>query len=245
MIRIFPQDTQWAIAGKVATAALEQLAHALPVELHGEGSRVVAGENGFSALLVFGDLPSERLAKQLLVTVTPVYLLDFDDHAPVTLKLDRKKGHVVETNIDKHPADLLEEQGIVAPGYEPLVSPVLMVGLVEETTPAEAQNVLEADGTLNPRIEFRAHPRGVLIIGDEFGVTPAWLAMKLKRRTYVLFRNPQDGSFSCVLHEQGKRSAFSLGERDANAIPLDNILGETTLEGILHVLKIPGELLGL
>jgi hypothetical protein len=28
-------------------------------------------------------------------------------------------------------------------------------------------------------------------------------------------------------------------------VPLDNILGETTIEGILRVLAIPGELLGL
>lgn len=246
MIRISPHDTQWAIAGKVATTTLEQLARTLPKELQGEGSKVVAGQDGFSALLVFGDLPNERLARQLLATVTPVYLLDFDDDAPVTLKLDRNKGRVTETNLDKHPADLLEEQGIVAPGYENPRSPVLIVGLVDGTTPAEAKYALEADGlALDPRIELRSHPRGVLIVGDEFGVSPAVVAMKLKRRTYVVFRNPEDGWFSCVVHDQGRRSVFSVGPPDANATPLDDILGETTPEGILGVLEIPGKLLGL
>lgn len=56
----------------------------------------------------------------------------------------------------------------------------------------------------------------------------------------------KDGWFSCVVYEPGKeRSAFYLGEPDANAIPLDNILGEMTLAGIVRVLEIPGELLGL
>jgi hypothetical protein len=246
MIRISPKDTQWAIAGKVATTALEKLARQLPKELQGHGSKVVISQNGFAALLVFGDLPSERLAKQLLATVTPVYLLDFDDDAPVTLKLDRRKGRVTETNLDKHPADLLEEQGIVAPGYETLVSTVLMVGLVE-ATPAEAKHALEADGTtLDPRIELRAHPRGVLIVGDEFGICPATVAVKLKRRAYVIFRDPEDGWYKCDVDEPGQESAsFSPIRPDPNAVPLDHVLGETTLEGILCVLEIPGELLGL
>lgn len=247
MIRISPEDTQWAIAGRVATTSLQELARKLPKELHGKGSKVVTGQDGFAALLVFGDLPSEQLARQLLATVTPVYLLDFDDDAPVTTKLDRKKGRVTETTLDQHPADLLKEQGIVAPGYEPLVSPVLMVGLVEEATPADARRALEADGSeLNPRVELRVHPRGVLIVGDQFGVTPVWVAQNLKRRTYVVFRNPKDGWFCCVVHEPGKESAsYSPVRPDLNSPPLDNILGETTLEGILRVLEIPGELLGL
>ena len=245
MIRISPEDTQWAIAGRAAATALEELARQLPKELQGRGSRVVIGQDGFAALLVFGDLPNERLAKQLLATITPVYLLDFDDDAPVTLKLDRKKGRVTETNLNKHPAELLEEQGIVAPGYETLKSTVLMVGLVE-ATPAEAKHALEADGTtLDPRIEFRAHPRGVLIVGDEFGVCPTMVAVKLKRRAYIIFRDPEDGWFKCDVDEPGQESAsFSPIRPDPNAAPLDNVLGETTLEGVLRVLEIPSELLG-
>jgi hypothetical protein len=105
MIRIFREDTQWAIAGMLATTALEQLARQLPKELQGDGSKVVAGKEGFAALLVFGDVPDETLAKQLLAFVSPVYLLDFDDDAPVTLKLDRKKTRVTETRVNEHPAD--------------------------------------------------------------------------------------------------------------------------------------------
>src|SRR6185369_8916319 len=97
MIRIFHDDAQWAIAGTVATVALEQLARQLPNELQGDGSKIVAGKEGFAALLVFGDVPDETLAKQLLSSVTPVYLLDFDDDAPVTLKFDRMKTRVTET----------------------------------------------------------------------------------------------------------------------------------------------------
>ena len=73
MIRISPQDTQWAIAGKVATTMLEQLARTLPKELQGEGSKVVAGQDGFSALLVFGDLPSERLARRTSERLRPLW----------------------------------------------------------------------------------------------------------------------------------------------------------------------------
>ena len=111
--RIFREDTQWAIAGNVETAVLETLMRQLPKELQGEGSRVVSGNDGFAALLVFGDLPSETLARRLLATVTPVYLLDFDNDAPVTLKLDRRKTRITETRVGKHPASFLEERGIL------------------------------------------------------------------------------------------------------------------------------------
>jgi len=241
MIRISRDDTQWAIAGKVATSVLEELSRELPKELQGVGSKVVAGKEGFAALLVFGDLPSERLAKQLLTTVTPVYLLDFDDDAPVTLKLDRKKMRITEARVDQHPAEFLEERGIDAPGYTLTPSPIDAVGLVEDTSPEEAQRVVP-----DAAVDFRKHPRGVLVVDDQWGTIPCVLSKSLKRRAYLLLRNRNDGSFSCVVHEPGKkRSAFSPVTPDANAIPLDDILGETTLEGILRVLEIPGELLGL
>src|SRR5262249_31456278 len=153
---------------------------------------------------------------------------------------DRSKGRVKETRLEQHPAELLEEQGIVAPGYEPMgPSPVLMVGLVEEATPAEAKRALEADGSeVNPRVEFRAHPHGVLIVGDEFGIIPVSVAKKLKRRTYTVYRNPEDGWFCCVVDEPGKGEAsYSPLRPDPNLPPLDNILGETTFEGILRVLE--------
>ena len=239
MIRISRDDTQWAIAGKTTIEALEQLARALPRELQGEGSKVVAGKDGFAALLVFGDLPSESLAKQLLTTVTPVYLLDFDDDAPATLKLERKKGRVAETRIDKHPADLLEEQEIVAPGYAFTPTPVRDVALVEDVSIDQARRAIAAGF----EAELRVHPRGVLVLNGPVG---AMIAEKVGRRGYSLYYDPEDGWFSCFVDEPGKQpAAFSPVTPDPNAIALDNILGETTLEGILRVLEIPGELLGL
>lgn len=242
MIRIFREDTQWAIAGNVETAVLEKLMRQLPKDLQSDGSRVVAGNDGFAALLVFGDLPSETLAKRLLATVTPVYLLDFDDDAPVTLKLERRKTRVTETRVDKHPASFLEEHGIMAPGYVLTPTPVREVGVVEGVSVREAKRALpsEADD-----VELRDHPRGVLI---EDAIIAGMVADELGRRGFLVFRDPEDkdGWFCCVVHEPGKKPAsYSPVRPDLNSPPLDNILGETTLEGILRVLEIPGELLGL
>jgi hypothetical protein len=241
MINIFREDTQWAIAGNVSTTALEQLACRLPRELQGDGSKVVEGKQGFAALLVFGDVPDEALAKQLLAFVSPVYLLDFDDEAPVIVKFDRKKTRVIETRIDEHPADFLEERGIVAPGYAFTPSPIAAVGLVEGTTPEEAKRALPS-----AEVEFREHPRGVLIVNDESGMVAGWLSKSLGRRAYMVLRNPEDGWFACTLCEPGQEAvAYSPVRPNPNRPPIDNILGETTLEGILRVLAIPRELVGL
>lgn len=241
MIRISPEDTRWAIACTVATKDFEQLARQLPKELQGNGAKIVAGGDGFAALLVFGDVPSERLAKQLLASVTPVYLLDFDDDAPAIVKLERKKSRVAETRVDEHPADFLEERGIVAPGYNPEPSPLMSIGLVERATVAEAKRVLP-----DAEFEFRPHPQGVLVVGDEVGMGTGMLSEALRRRAYIVYRDRRDGSFSCNLYEPGQTAAsFSPTRPNPNRPPLDNILGETTLEGIVRALKIPGELLGL
>jgi hypothetical protein len=242
MIKIFREDTQWGLAGNVETEVLEKLMRQLPKELQGDGSMVVTGNDGFAALLVFGDLPSETLAKRLLTTVTPVYLLDFDDEAPVTLKLDRRKTRVTETRVDKHPADLLEEHGIVAPGYALTPTPVREVGVIEGVSLDEVKRALPSEAG---DVELRDHPRGVLIDNAIIG---GMLADELGRRGYLVFRNPEDkgGWFCCVVHEPGKEPAsYSPVRPDPNSPPLNNILGETTLEGILRVLEIPGELLGL
>lgn len=241
MIRVFRGDTQWALAGKVSTAVLEQIARQLPRELQGEGSKVVAGNEGFAALLVFGDLPSERLAHQLLATATPVYLLDFDDDAPVTLKLDRKKARITEARVNEHPADFLKEYGIVAPGYAFTPPSVRDVGLVEGVSLAEAKRATPPGF----EVELREHPRGVLVLS---GPVAGMLARKLKRRAYCVYWDFKDSWFSCVAYEQGiEHGAYSLGEpisSDEDTPRLDNILGETTVDGILRVLGIPGELLG-
>jgi hypothetical protein len=241
MIKIFPADTQWAIAGTVPTSSLEQLARQLPQELQGDGSRVVGGPQGFSALLVFGDAPNEMLAKRLLTSVTPVYLLDFDDEAPVVVRLDRKNTRVTESRLDEHPAEFLEDRGIEAPGYTLTPSPIDAVGLVEDTTPEEAKRAVP-----DAEVEFRKHPRGVLVLDDQWGMVPGVLSQSLKRRAYMLLRNREDGWFCCVVSEPGKAAAsYSPARPDPNRPQLDNVLGETTLEGIVRVLEIPGELLGL
>ena len=239
MIRISRNDTQWALAGRVSTAVLEQIARELPKELQGEGSKVVAGKEGFAALLVFGDLPSERLAHQLLATATPVYLLDFDDDAPVTLKLDRKKTRVTETRVNEHPADFLEEYGIVAPGYALTPSTVKDVGLIEGVSLDEAKHAFPP----GVGAELREHPHGVLVLD---GPIAALLASKLRRRVYCVYHDPKDGRFGCTVYEHGAAlGSYSPVIPVAYAPPFDNILGETTLEGILRVLEIPGELVGL
>jgi hypothetical protein len=239
MTRIAPQDTKWAIAGEIALTALRQFAAQLPPELQGEGSTVVAGRDGFAALLVFGDLPDEMLAKKLVLLARPVYLLDFDDDAPVTLKLDWKRGRILEMRLDEHPAVLLESHGIVAPGYEYTPSPVKSVGVIEDVTLAEAQRAMPSDAD----VRLMEHPRGVLV---DYAVTGGMLADALGKRGFLVFRNPGDGWFCCVVCEPGKEDAsFSPVRPDPNRPPIDNVLGETTLEGIVRVLAIPGELLGL
>lgn len=241
MARIFSEDTRWAIAGRIDEDALERIAGQLPKELQETGSKIVVGKDGFAALLVFGDLPNERLAKQLLTSVTPVYLLDFDDEAPAIVKLDRKKTRVTATRENEHPADFLDERGIVVPGYNPAPSPVMSVGLVEGATVAEANRACP-----DAEFEFRAHPRGVLVVGDEVGMGTGLLSGALRRRAYIVYRDRRDGSFSCNLYEPGQATAsFSPVRPKPNRPVLDNILGETTLDGILRVLSIPGELLGV
>jgi len=243
MIKISRDDTKWAIACKVTTDVLEQVAHKLPRELQGEGSKIVAGNQGFAALLVFGDLPDETLAKQLLVSVTPVYLLDFDDNAPVTLKLDRKKTRIIETRVNEHPADFLEEQGIVAPGYAFTPSPVKSVGIVEGISLIEARRAMPPGAEV--KVKVSEHPRGVLV---GYATTAGSVARQLGKRAYLIFHNPADGDFSCMVQEPDHSlSAYSPPPQEPNPnVPaLDNVLGETTPDGILRVLEIPRELLGL
>lgn len=240
MIRIFREDTQWAIAGHVETAVLERLVRQLPEELQGDGSRVVTGNDGFAALVVFGDLPSETLAKRLLVTVTPVYLLDFDDDAPVTLKLDRRKARVIGTRMDEHPADFLDEHGIVAPGYVLTATPIREAGIIEDVSVGDVRRALPPGAE---DVELRGHSRGVLL---DNAIVGGMVAEALRKHAYLIFYNPEDGHFSCLVQEADhSMSSYSPHKAIPNFRPLDNLLGETTLEGIVRVLEIPHQLLGL
>lgn len=258
MIKIFREDTQWAFAGNVETAVLEKLLRQLPKKLQGDGSRVVTGNDGFAALLVFGDLSSETtytLAKRLLATVTPVYLLDFDDEdevtlkldrrvyllnfddedeAPVTPKLDHRKMRVTVTYVGERPSGFLKKHGIVTS------TPVREVGIIEGVSVDEVKRALESEAD---DVELRDHSRGVLIDNAIIG---GMVGEELGKRTYMIFYNPEDGHLSCILQEADQTvSSYSPQKPSPNFPPLDNVLGETTTEGILRVLEIPGELLGL
>ena len=59
MSKITPNDTRWAIAAKVPVDTLEGVRAKLPKLLCGKGSKVVAGDAGFCALLVFGENADE------------------------------------------------------------------------------------------------------------------------------------------------------------------------------------------
>jgi len=260
MIKIFREDTQWAFAGNVETAVLEKLMRQLPEKLQGDGARVVAGNDGFAALLVFGDLSSETtytLAKRLLATVTPVYLLDFDDEdeapvtlkldrriylldfddedeAPVTLKLDHRKTRVTVTHVGERPSAFLEKHGIVTS------TPVREVGIIEGVSVDEVKRALESEAE---DVELRDHSRGVLI---DDAIIGGMVAEELGKRAYMIFYNPEDGHLSCIMQEADQTvSSYSPQKLSPNFPPLDDVLGETTTEGILRVLEIPGEFLGL
>jgi hypothetical protein len=235
--KIFPGDTQWAIAGKIAAPVLEEIGRRLPTWLHGDGQRVVTGKDGFAALLVFGgpvdhgdDLAAE-LARR-----GPAYLLDFDDEAPMIKRFTGTRTR----HLSGYPPDFLKKHGIIAPGYEPSrPTPVITIGVVEGITPEEARRAYpEVDA------RFTAHPRGVLVTGDAASGIAIHLTLRRKLRSFAIYFNPEDRDFSCVISEpDGQDACFAIGEPSPNYPRLDSILGETTMDGVLRVLEIPRELL--
>jgi hypothetical protein len=233
MIRISTGDTRWAIAAKVPVETLEAVRAKLLKELRGKGSKVVAGEQGFTALLVFGlnAEDGESAATQLSHDLgAAVYLLDFNDMVPSVKEL--AKGRVRRKR--GHPADFLEERGIVAPGYNPPPSTIVSVGVIEDITPAEAR---KAQPKL-PASAFRAHPRGTLVAETD-GFTILSLALRVKRRCYIVDVDRTDGSFSCDIVGPGPTSVqFAPTRPSVNLEQVDSVLGETTLEGILRVLGL-------
>jgi hypothetical protein len=235
--KVFPGDTQWAIAGKIAAPVLEEIGRRLPKWLHGDGQRVVTGKDGFAALLVFGgpvDLGDDLAAE--LARRGPVYLLDFDDEALMIKQFTGTRTR----HLPGYPPDFLKEHGIIAPGYEPSPpSPVISIGVVEGITPEEARRAYSrAD------VQFTAHSRGVLVTGDAAWGVADDLTTRCKLRSFTIFFNPETRRFSCVISEPGKQNAwFTTGNPNPSRVQLDSILGETTVDGILRVLEIPRELL--
>jgi hypothetical protein len=244
-VLITPGDTVWAIAAKVPTSALEAarrqlIDYDLP---YPEGSKVESGKNGMSALLVFGGGASqgEEIASKLSRKYrTPAYLLDFDD------ELEFEEGMGIRqfegkryTWVNGHPAAFLDSHGIDAPGYEPLPeSPVISVGIVEGATLKEASEALPGAKEL-----FVPHSRGVLVKRPA-GVATEQLSESLNRRSFTIFYNRRDKSFSCYIWKpDAKEACFAVGQPTHDYEVADSVLGETTLEGILRVLDIPRELL--
>ncbi|HWO26428.1 MAG TPA: hypothetical protein VNO30_47195 [Kofleriaceae bacterium] len=235
--KIWPGDTQWAIAGKIAVPVLEEIGRRLPEWLHGDGHRVVTGKDGFAALLVFGghtgygDDFAAELARR-----GPVYLLDFDDEALMIKQFTGARTR----HLRGYPPDFLKKHGIVAPGYEPSPpSPVISIGVVEGITPEEARRVCPKTDA-----QFTAHPRGVLASGGAAGSVAFEVALRRKLRVFTIFFNPENRRFFCVVTEpDGQEACFAVGAPSPNYPPLDSIFGETTVDGILRVLEIPRELL--
>jgi hypothetical protein len=231
-------DTQWALAAKFPPAVLEAAKSELSDFLQGEGSRVVVGDKGMSVLLVFGGSldEGEGLAEQLTRKHnTSVFLLEFGDWARIQqfdgARIKRKKGH---------PADFLLSYGVIAPGYEPgplPVPPVTVIGVVEGATLEQACRARPKKKHL-----FAANARGVLVNkGAHETVT---LSRKLQRRSFTLFYDREDQSFSCIVWRSDQdEECFVVGKECLNYKQIDSILGETTLDGILRVLDIPRHML--
>ncbi len=235
--KVFPGDTHWAIAGKVPASLLAKIGRHLPEWLHGDGHRVVTGKDGFAALLVFGgpaDL-GERPADELARRHGPVYLLDFDDEAYSIKELTGSKVK----RLRGYPNELLEKHGIIAPGWEPSPpSPMITAGVVEGITPEEVRSTCPGF-----EVELAEHPRGVLLTG--FAASSVALEMTIRRkvRSYAVYFNREDGDFSCIVrNSDGSDGCFAVDKPSPNYPPLDSILGETTMDGILRVLGIPREL---
>lgn len=235
---LFLDDTQWAIAGKVPVSALEAARHEISDWIPLEGSKVVVGKDEFAALLFFGGAAEngETLSMELSRdTKTPIFLLDFDDNYPSIREYDGAR----EKWKRGLPSYFLSSRGIIAPGYGPRPpSPVKSIGVVEGATLAEACRALP-----KYKERFGTNSRGVLVKSPA-GILTLDLARKLERRSFTLFYNQEDRTFSCDTRElDDSEACFSPDKPNPNYEPIDSILGETTLDGVLRVLDIPRHLL--
>jgi hypothetical protein len=239
---IFPADTQWAIAARVSPAVLTAAQRRLPKLLRSRGSRVVSGDGGVggvSALLVFGG--SLDAGYDLAITIsqehgTPAYLLDFNDEA---YSIRQFEGTQVRWH-KGHPAKLLRSHGITPPGYEPLPeSTVRAIGLVEHVTLAQACEALP-----EAKASFMAGSRGVLV-EDVSGTVTLALSRAFQRRSFTLFYDHKGMRFWCLIwnSDASPEECFAIRRSTAGYEPIDRVLGEGTVDGILHALEIPRELL--
>jgi len=139
----------------------------------------------------------------------------------------------------KKPKLPLEEPPVAAlrscEDLAPADSPVVAVGVVDNVTLAQACRAMPC-----VKARLTSNGRGVLV-DDALGVTTVTLGMKLQRCAFTLFYDRADRSFMCTVWRPGQAAdeCFAVGRPAVNYRPIDSILGETTLDGILRVLDIP------
>jgi hypothetical protein len=165
-----------------------------------------------------------------------VFLLEFGDWARIQQfdgeRVTRRKGY---------PAHFLDDYGIIAPGYEPgplYVAPITVIGVVEDVTLDQVRRTMP-----KKKEHFVSCARGVLVHGTS-GIVTVKLSQKFKRRSFRLNYDRVEESFSCIVWMSNQHEeCYSVGRESVNYKPIDSILGETTLDGILRVLGIPRHLL--
>jgi hypothetical protein len=242
---ISPGDTKWAVVAQVQPSILKAARHRLSELIRTDGSEVVTGDQGMSALLAFGGSTGEgedlaiKLSRKYRI---PVYVLDFDDELDSedeACAIRQFEGAML-TWLKGHPAAFLESYGITPPGYGPLPeSPVTTIGVVDGVTVEQARTAMPEAQDL-----FVANARGVLV-RDLSGTVTSRLASEVHRVSYVVFYDREEKTFLCsVCHpDQMGEECFSLGMETGGSPLIDSILGETTMDGILRVLGIPRDLL--
>jgi hypothetical protein len=236
--KIYPDDPRWAIALKAPATLLDGLRARLPEWLRDGGLRVIEGENGFGALIALGggsddgEPLGEDLSNQ---SKAAVYVLDFDDEAPRTIEFVRGTRTLKRVS----PIAFLRAHGIeLLRSERPERPSVVTVGLVEGVTPTDAlARVPDVDGALSE------HARGTLVTGGPSAAT-GLLVIGLKRRAYSVTFDRRDDTFSVeVIEPDFSVKQWTTGTPNPNYERASEILGETTIEGILRVLGIPPELL--
>ncbi len=230
------EDLQWAIVAAFPAEDLEWCQRQLPWPLSKQGSQVIAGARGFSALLGYGgsnDLWMSVAVRFSELLKTSTYLLDFRGDESSIKRLDvRVRRNKVP------PAEFLAEHGIEVFVHKPPSVWWKFIGVIDGVTLDQAR-----EQTLpGERHLLHANKRGVLVdhdcLADEIGI-------QLERTSYTLLYDQIGGAkFSCQVLEPGKRVVKFDPEGSApDYEPIDSVLGETTLDGILRVLDIPRDLL--
>lgn len=125
------------------------------------------------------------------------------------------------------------------PGYRPRLSPAMrVIGVADGVTVEQACSAFPKFKEL-----FSAIPRGVLV-RNPAGLATFELARVLACHSFTLFYNLEDGTFSCVVRGPGRLAArFTTGKPIPTYAPINSILGETTLDGVMRILDIPRRLL--